>query len=51
MAAISTVVIVWSTFLVISRSGVQSGMTIFDIAALRYGIAGLICVPIVLITR
>jgi len=48
MAAISTVVIVWSTFLVISRSGVQSGMTIFDIAALRYGIAGLICVPIVL---
>jgi len=48
MAAISTVVVVWSTFLVISRSGVQSGMTIFDIAALRYGIAGLICVPIVL---
>jgi len=51
MAAISTVVIVWSTFLVISRSGVQSGMTIFDIAALRYGIAGLICVPIVLIAK
>jgi len=48
MAAISTVVIVWSTFLVISRSGVQSGMTIFDIAALRYSIAGLICVPIVI---
>lgn len=51
MAAISTVVIVWSTFLVISRSGVQSGMTIFDIAALRYGIAGLICVPVVLIAK
>jgi len=51
MAAISTVVIVWSTFLVISRSGVQSGMTIFDIAALRYGIAGLICVPIVLYAK
>ena len=48
MAAISTVVIVWSTFLVISRAGVQSGLTIFDIAALRYGIAGAICVPIVL---
>ena len=48
MAAVSAVVVVWSTWLVVSRSGTQSGLTIFDIAAFRYGIAGLICIPIAL---
>ena len=41
-------VIIWSFWLVISRLGASSVLTIYDLAALRYGIAGLISLPVVL---
>ncbi|MEH6404261.1 MAG: DMT family transporter [Sneathiella sp.] len=42
------VVVLWSGWIVTSRSGAQSPLTIYDMAALRYGISGLIALPIVL---
>jgi len=43
-----TVVCLWSGWIVTSRSGAQSPLTIYDMAALRYGISGLIALPITL---
>lgn len=42
------VICVWSTWLVISRAGAKSELTIFDLAALRYGISALVTIPVVL---
>jgi drug/metabolite transporter (DMT)-like permease len=42
------VLFIWSSWLVVSRYGVLSNLTIFDLAALRYGISGIIVLPIVL---
>jgi len=47
LAAIA-VVLIWSTWLVASRSGVQSTLTIYDLAALRYGISAVVALPFVL---
>ncbi len=47
-AAAITVAIIWSTWLVASRSGAQSALTIYDLAALRYGVSAIVALPIVL---
>ena len=43
-----SVVLIWSFWLVVTRSGVSSTLTIFDFAAFRYGLSSLIALPIVL---
>lgn len=47
-AAAATVVFIWSTWLVASRSGAQSTLTIYDLAAMRYGVSSIVALPIVL---
>ena len=47
LAGIS-VVFIWSFWLVVTRSGVSSTLTIYDFAAFRYGLSFLIALPIVL---
>ena len=42
------VICLWSTWLVVSRLGAQSDLTIFDLAALRYGVSTLITFPFVI---
>lgn len=39
------VIFIWSGFVVFSRSGVQSNLTAFDLAALRFVVAGALTVP------
>ena len=41
------VICLWSTWLVVSRLGAQSDLTIFDLAALRYGVSALVTFPFV----
>ena len=41
------VICIWSTWLVVSRVGAQSDLSIFDLAALRYGVSALVTIPIV----
>lgn len=41
------VIFVWSSWLVVSRAGATSELTIFDMTALRFGISGVIALPIV----
>ena len=45
-AAAWCIVFVWSFWLIVSRVANQSGLTIYDLAALRYGLASLIAVPL-----
>ena len=45
--AAGLVVVVWSFWLVISRLGATSTLTIYDLAAMRYGVSGLISLPLV----
>lgn len=40
--------LIWATWLVASRSGAQSSLTAFDLAAMRYGISAIFAVPVVL---
>ncbi|NKB76269.1 MAG: EamA family transporter [Gammaproteobacteria bacterium] len=47
-AAAIIVVLIWSIWLVVSRSGAQSNLSIFDLAALRYGISAIGALPFVL---
>jgi drug/metabolite transporter (DMT)-like permease len=47
LAAIA-VVLIWSTWLVASRSGAQSTLTIYDMAVLRYGVSAVVALPFVL---
>ena len=46
--AASFVICLWSTWLVVSRLGAQSDLTIFDLAALRYGVSALVTFPFVI---
>lgn len=48
LSAAIVVVFIWSGWLVISKIGAESKLTIYDIAALRYGISAIIAFPIVL---
>lgn len=47
-AAVCAIVVVWSTWLVVSRAGALSSLTAYDLALLRYGISGAIALPFVL---
>lgn len=40
------VLVIFSGFLVVSRAGAVSHLTVFDMAALRFGVAGLLTLPI-----
>ncbi|MEH6644775.1 DMT family transporter [Sulfitobacter sp.] len=41
-----TIVFVWSFWLIVSRVAADSGLTIYDLAAMRYGLASIIAVPL-----
>ena len=43
-----SIVFVWSFWLVVSRVASNSGLTIYDLAAMRYGLASLVAVPLCL---
>lgn len=47
-AAAWTIVFVWSFWLIVSRVAEDSGLTVYDLAAMRYGLASLIAVPLCL---
>jgi drug/metabolite transporter (DMT)-like permease len=47
-AAAWCIVLVWSFWLIVSRVANQSGLTVYDLAAIRYGLASLIAVPLCL---
>lgn len=42
------VTVIWATWLVASRAGAQSPLTIYDQTALRYGVSSIVALPIVL---
>lgn len=42
------VALIWATWLVVTRSGAQSTLTSFDLAALRYGVSAVFALPLVL---
>jgi drug/metabolite transporter (DMT)-like permease len=48
ITAAIVVVFIWSGWLIVTKVGAESTLTIFDIAALRFGLSGLIALPIVL---
>lgn len=47
-AAAWTIVLVWSFWLIVSRVANDSGLTVYDLAAMRYGLASLIALPLCL---
>ena len=47
-AAATTVLFIWSSWLVASRAGALSSLTVFDLAAIRYGVSSVFVLPIVL---
>jgi drug/metabolite transporter (DMT)-like permease len=51
ITAAIVVVFIWSGWLVVTKVGAESTLTIFDIAALRFGLSGLIALPIVLYSK
>jgi drug/metabolite transporter (DMT)-like permease len=48
IAAASIVVCIWSGWLIVTKVGAESTLTVFDIAALRFGLSGLVTLPVVL---
>jgi drug/metabolite transporter (DMT)-like permease len=42
------VIFIWSGWLIVTKVGAESTLTIFDIAALRFGLSGLVSLPIVI---
>ncbi|GLQ05343.1 DMT family transporter [Sneathiella chinensis] len=44
----STIVCLWSGWIVTTRSGATSALTAYDLAAMRFGISGLLALPLVL---
>lgn len=45
--AAATVTLIWATWLVVSRFSAQSSLTIYDLAALRYGVSAIVALPFV----
>ena len=43
-----TIVLVWSFWLIVSRVANDSGLTVYDLAAMRYGLASLVALPLCL---
>jgi len=48
MGCALVVVVLWSGFLVVSRHGAAGVLTPFDLAALRFGVSGIIMLPVLL---
>jgi drug/metabolite transporter (DMT)-like permease len=48
-AAAAAVIVVWSGFNIVSRLGGRSPLTPYDMAAIRFVISGIVCLPFVLI--
>lgn len=46
--AATAVLFIWASWLVVSRSGALTALTVFDLAAIRYGVSALFVFPIVL---
>ncbi|MGD9046542.1 MAG: DMT family transporter [Anaerolineae bacterium] len=51
IASAIVIVFIWSGWLVVTKAGAESTLTIFDIAALRFGLSGLVSLPIVIYFR
>jgi drug/metabolite transporter (DMT)-like permease len=51
IASAIVIVFIWSGWLVVTKAGAESTLTIFDIAALRFGLSGLVSLPIVVYFR
>jgi len=47
-AAAWGIVFVWSFWLIVSRVAADSGLTVYDLAAMRYGLASIIALPLCL---
>lgn len=47
-AAAWSIVLVWSFWLIVSRLAAGSGLTIYDLAAMRYGLASILALPLCL---
>lgn len=47
-AAALAVVAIWSSWLVVSKAGAVSTLSIYDMAALRYGVSSIIALPVVI---
>ncbi len=47
-AAATAVLFIWASWLVVSRAGALTALTVFDLAAIRYGVSALLVFPIVL---
>jgi drug/metabolite transporter (DMT)-like permease len=45
------IVFIWSSWLIVTKVGAESTLTIFDIAALRFGLSALISLPFVLYSK
>src|SRR5215813_11084236 len=41
-------VCIWAAFIVVSRLGVQTSLTPWDVAAIRFGVAGILLLPYLL---
>lgn len=48
-AAMTAVIVVWSGFNIVSRLGGRSPLTPYDMAAIRFFVSGMVCLPFVLI--
>jgi drug/metabolite transporter (DMT)-like permease len=48
ITAATIIVFIWSGWLIVTKVGAESTLTIFDIAALRFGLSGLVSLPIVI---
>lgn len=46
-----SVTLIWSGWIVISRLGVQQTLTVYDITALRFGVAALVVLPFAFVDR
>ena len=49
--ACTLVVFIWAFWLVVSRLGATSNLTVYDLAAMRYGISALVALPFVVYFR
>jgi len=47
-AAAIAIVFIWSSWLIVTKVGAESTLTIFDIAALRFGLSALVSLPFVI---
>lgn len=50
-AAAWAIVLVWSFWLIVSRVAGDSGLTVYDLAAMRYGLAAIVALPLSLIFK